>query len=422
MKLLQNRWFILFALLMPLNFLYGFDRNALSVTAHYVQNELSIDFVLMSEILVISTAVYACMQVPAGWLAQKLGVRWVLAGACFLWSAATAMTALQTHVPGFFAARILLGIGQAPDWVACILALKLLFPETEREDANALLLAAAYTGVIVSGAFTPWMVEHSSWRYCFTVYGLVGVALGLLVLVFYRGKTREVVSVTEKLSFRELRQIDIIWKIAQAATFYGTVCVQHGFFLITFPHFATSMYHVTPVSAGSLFSILWGALYLSVLFWGALIKYLKRRGKGAGLYGAPGRAVGVLAAGGFLAAGVLTDNIFVGMTLLSGSMFALGLCQILAWARVQTITGATGIAAGFTQFAGNGCLAIGPVVFEMLYKHYTSWTPVTVVAVTAALIGGALWLRPDRPGKEAPSTSPGCALLDSEKGEVSVGH
>ena len=395
MKVLQNRWFILCAFLVPLNIIYGFDRNALALVSLPVRIELGIDYVLMSQIIVASTAVYAFMQIPAGWLANRVGVRWAMAGACILWSAATFLTSVQTGVTGFFAARILLGICQAPDWVTCILAIKILFPEAEREKANSFILAALNIGFVLCGTLTPWIAQHSGWRYCFSLYGAIGLIFGFIVLFFYRGTDHEVIANVVnrvELGFSTNKNV---WKIGQVSIYYFFICILFGFFATTFPRFANSYYGISPASAGQCFSILWAVLYLSVISWGSLIKHLKQRGRGSLICGVLGRTCSLILASGFLAAGIVADNLAACMVLMAFAMASIALSQVLLWTRVQVIPGATGVAAGFVMFAGNAALAITPVSFELIYKHYASWMPLSVVCIVAGLLGASLWLKAD---------------------------
>ncbi|MFM0047117.1 MFS transporter [Paraburkholderia sediminicola] len=396
MSLFRNKWFILFALLIPLNLLFGIDRNAMTVSAPYIQHEMGLDYVLMSEVLVISTAVYALLQVPAGWLVQRAGVKWVLITACLVWSGATILASFQHTSNGLFGARILLGIGQAPDWVACILALKLLFRESEREDTNAILLAGLYTGYIASGTFTPYLVENFGWRQSFFGYGIAGIVLAGIIFLCFQGPSREVRPQEGKKDETRARVWTgrVVTNVAQAALFFGLACIMHSFFFVTFPHFASSHFKVTPSGAGKLFSILWAALYGSVLFWGALIKYLRRKGKSEFLRSARGRVFAISLAAVFLAIGLYFDDTWVCMTFFAISMAGLGLCQILTWSYVQTIPGVTGMAAGFVQLAGNAGLALGPVVFEILFRNYGVWIPVCYISILCGIIGALVWILP----------------------------
>lgn len=398
MKLLRNRWFILCAFIVPLNIVYGFDRGALALVAVPVRNELRIDYVLMSQIIVISTVVYACMQMPAGWLASRFGVRRVMAWACILWSCATFLTAVQTEVIGFFASRILLGITQAPDWVTCILAIKILFPEAEREKANSIMLAALYIGFVICGTVTPWIAEFHGWRYCFSLYGWIGIAFGVVILFFYRGADHDQTTPTDEKIGARIKRHSVIRQVSQGTIYYVALLVIFGFFSTTFPHFANSAYGVSPKIAGRYFSILWTVMYLSVLAWGFLIKIMGRRKGGNFIGGAPGRASGLLLAAVLTAIGVRIENPAIGIFVLSAAMIFVGLCQVLIWTFVQQIAGSTGVAAGVVMFAGNLSVAVSPVLAEVLFRTFGSWAPLSIVSLIAGLVGACVWIETSQKG------------------------
>src|SRR6478736_2341505 len=56
---------------------------------------------------------YAALQIPAGWLVDRYGSKRPYALGYFVWSLLSAGTALATGFSGLFAARLLLGVGEA---------------------------------------------------------------------------------------------------------------------------------------------------------------------------------------------------------------------------------------------------------------------------------------------------------------------
>ena len=78
---------------------------------------------------------YALMQIPAGILLDRWGVRRVGCVSTLLWSAASFGAAISTGLAGFFGARLLLGIGESPTFPANAKAIGYWFPEAERSLA-----------------------------------------------------------------------------------------------------------------------------------------------------------------------------------------------------------------------------------------------------------------------------------------------
>jgi len=392
----QNRWFLLLLLLVPVNFILGIDRNALTVSSALVKHELGIDSVLMSEIVVISTAVYALLQVPAGWFTHKIGVRVALSGACLLWSLATIATSFQTHLTGFFGVRILLGIGQAPDWVACIFALKLLFSEKEREQASSLLLGGLYIGYTVSGVLTAHVIQAYGWRTCFVIYGVVGLVFSALIFLLYGGPSLESHVAKPAASAAPVAQTRVgLLPIMQIAIFYAGVCSVQSFYSVTFPHFMATTFHLSTMEIGNLFSVPWASLYISVLLAGIGIRSFKRKETPERPFrAAPVRVFGIVAAAAFLAAGMMSPYAWLSMVLFVLSMSCVGLCQVLTWSHVQSFPRGTGVVAGVTALMGNGMSSGAPVIAEIVYRDQQDWMPVAALAIVYGLIAASMWFIP----------------------------
>src|ERR1700744_1074295 len=53
---------------------------------------------------------YTLLQTPAGWLVDRFGLKWPYAAGMFLWSAASAATALVSSLNALIAVRVVLGI------------------------------------------------------------------------------------------------------------------------------------------------------------------------------------------------------------------------------------------------------------------------------------------------------------------------
>lgn len=398
----QNRWFILLFLLVPINFILGVDRTALTISSPQVQQAIHIDPVLMAELITISTAVYALLQVPAGWFTHRIGVRWALSGACLMWSLATILTSLQTHVSGFFAVRILLGLGQAPDWVACIFALKLLFSQSEREAASSTLLGGLYVGYAVSGVLTAYVLQSFGWRGCFLIYGLVGLVFSAIIFFCYGGPSLEAAPERTPETPAQPRARLAILPTVQIAVFYGGVSGVQSFCHVTFLHFLTSRFPISSFQAGRLFSIPAVSLYGAVLLSGALIKYMKRREtEGRSFPARRARIIGIIWATACMAGAILSPSLWLTLVFSAGATAGVGLCQVLTWSHVQSFPRSTAVVAGCTALVGNWVASIGPVWSEMLFKHQHSWAAVAGMAAVYGLAAAGVWFIPTRLGKGA---------------------
>src|SRR5580765_2031302 len=91
------------------------DRTSLSTAAPLMQrpDDLAISPAKMGMLLSAFFWTYSVMQIAAGWLVDRHGVRWVMAGGFVIWSVATAATGWSGGFASLLAMRLLLGAGES---------------------------------------------------------------------------------------------------------------------------------------------------------------------------------------------------------------------------------------------------------------------------------------------------------------------
>src|SRR5580692_9476389 len=120
-----------------------FDRVNLSVSHEALVTTFGISTVTFGYLSGAYNWTYALCQLPIGVLLDKFGIRRVGRISTLLWSVASFAAAVTPSVGGFFAARFLLGIGEAPTFPANAKAIGHWFPSRERGFATALNDSAA---------------------------------------------------------------------------------------------------------------------------------------------------------------------------------------------------------------------------------------------------------------------------------------
>lgn len=184
-KIPRKRWSI--ALLLGFGVLVNyFDRVNLSVSQEALHQSFGITTVTFGYLLSAYSWTYAVLQLPSGLLLDRFGVRLVGRVSTFLWSVASFAAAIASGVGGFFAARLLLGVGEAPTFPANAKAVGYWFPQSERSLATAIFDSAAKlapaTGVPLIGI----LLLHFGWRWSFAATGLVSLIYFVLFYAFYR--------------------------------------------------------------------------------------------------------------------------------------------------------------------------------------------------------------------------------------------
>src|ERR1700722_7782259 len=92
------------------------DRGALSVANPAIRSDLGVSIGEMGLLLSAFAGSYALVQLPIGGLVDRLGPRALLGVGMTLWSLAQAAGGLVTSFGQFIWARILLGVGEAPQY------------------------------------------------------------------------------------------------------------------------------------------------------------------------------------------------------------------------------------------------------------------------------------------------------------------
>jgi len=179
--------FVLAALLLitTINYL---QRNAIGLVKQDLKDDIGLTD---GEIGAVNSAFflgYTLMQVPSGWLAQRLGARAALSLYAAAWSLFAGLCALAHGLFGLYAARVALGAAQAGIVPCCTLILAVWYPRTLRGVATALLNSFMIAGSVIAAALTPLLLEAVNWRLLFGLYMLPGLAWALWFAWWFRNR------------------------------------------------------------------------------------------------------------------------------------------------------------------------------------------------------------------------------------------
>ncbi|HEY2682466.1 MAG TPA: MFS transporter [Steroidobacteraceae bacterium] len=151
------------------------DRVNLSVAEAALDHDFGVSKLLFGFLLGAYSWTYAACQLPSGVLLDRFGVSRVGRAGTFLWSAASFAAALAPGITSLFAARLLLGVGEAPTFPANAKAIGLWFPERERGLPTALFDAAAKLGPGIGTPLVGILLIKLGWRWSFAFTGCVSL-------------------------------------------------------------------------------------------------------------------------------------------------------------------------------------------------------------------------------------------------------
>lgn len=132
---------------------------------------------------------YLLLQIPAGWLVKRIGVKKCIAGSMLAWGIVSIATLGTRDQTSFYALRFLLGVTEASFFPAVIAYFSVWFPSRRLSKVMALLFLAMPLGVVIGGPLSGWIMDAAhgglglrGWQWMFLIEGLPAVVLGFYLL------------------------------------------------------------------------------------------------------------------------------------------------------------------------------------------------------------------------------------------------
>jgi sugar phosphate permease len=143
--------------------------------------DLGIDMALSGMYMSAFYIGYVLTHIPAGVLADRFGVRYLLCGAMLMEGLSSlGMAHIGSFMPGFWL-RIVAGLGAGTVYAACVRSVTTWFNQKERGMAFGIMMLSPTAGVLLANQIVPHIVDRFSWQSAFTFVGWVAVVLALLI-------------------------------------------------------------------------------------------------------------------------------------------------------------------------------------------------------------------------------------------------
>jgi ACS family D-galactonate transporter-like MFS transporter len=337
---------------------------------------------------------YAFLQIPAGWLVDRYGVKIPYAIAFLSWSLMSAATGLAGSVSQLLALRVMLGVGESVVTPASMRWIRFHFDEKDRGLAVGIFMSGTKFGPAIAAPVAAWLIAAYGWRAMFFVLGL-GCLVWLVPWFLLIGsddrqiEQRETVRKTApvRMPFARIMASPVIW-----GTIIGTFCYMYFvYFCMTWmPAYFVERRHLSLTSMGlyTFFSFSGMAAMAAVGGWAA-DRIIARGGNAV-------RVRKAFTIAGFLMAsteviGGLSDSVGVALFFAVFSLTGLGLATANYWALTQTLIpgGAIGRIVGIQNCAANLPGIMAPILTGWL-KETTGRYDAPIQATWVFLIAGIL--------------------------------
>ncbi|MDP1961945.1 MAG: MFS transporter [Reyranella sp.] len=171
----KYRWFIVF-LLFAITGVNYIDRAAISYAIPAIQRDLGLSPADTGTILGAFGLGYALTTLFGGFAVDRYGARIVLTIAAILWSLSIGATALASGFAVLYAARVLLGVSEGPNFPALTGAVSHWLSPHERATALANTLFAVPLALAIGGPIVTQLLGWFDWRLTFAALFILSAA------------------------------------------------------------------------------------------------------------------------------------------------------------------------------------------------------------------------------------------------------
>jgi MFS transporter, Spinster family, sphingosine-1-phosphate transporter len=217
LKISSYAWAVV-ALLWPVAMLNYLDRQMVSSIRASIRADIpSIandqDF---GTLMAVFMWVYAFLSPVGGFIADKFNRRWTVIGSLFVWSAVTWATGHAQTYSQMLTFRALMGISEAFYIPAALALIADFHTGGTRARAVGVHQSGIYAGLALGG-IGGYIAQTSSWRNCFTWFGIAGVVYAVVLMLALRdaektkNKTAQKDSVTIGETSRALWSQPAFW-------------------------------------------------------------------------------------------------------------------------------------------------------------------------------------------------------------------
>ena len=405
----RKRFFIMVLLFITVVINY-LDRSNLSIAAPALTSELGIEPVHVGLIFSAFGWTYAAMQLPGGWLVDRVPPRILYTVALALWSIATIFLGFVGSFIGLFVLRMAVGALEAPAYPINSRVVTAWFPEKERATAVGFYTSGQFVGLAFLTPVLAWLQTRYGWHMVFVATGGVGVLWAAIWYIVYReprdfkginqgeidlikdgGGLVDMQTDASKRSGFSWQDLGIVLTRRKLWGIYlGQFCLNSTlwFFLTWFPTYLVKYRGMDFIKSGLLASLPFLAAFVGVLCSGFFSDWLIRRGHTVGFARKTPIIAGLLISTSIIGANYVDSTPLI-IAFLALAFFGNGLASI-TWSLVSTLAPARllGLTGGTFNLIGNLAAIATPIVIGFLASGDSFAPAITYIAVLALL--GAL--------------------------------
>jgi ACS family D-galactonate transporter-like MFS transporter len=407
----SRRRFIVMALLFVTVVINYLDRSNLSIAAPGIASEFGIDPLHMGLVFSAFGWSYTPLQIPGGWLVDRVHPRMLYPVTILFWSIATLSLGLANGLTLLIILRMIVGLFEVPSFLMNNRIATTWFGEKERATCIAVYTAAEFVGLAFLTPVLAWVKVTFGWPAIFLATGVLGLLWAAVFRLMYHDPTEmpgvnaaEIAQIraeggipdlTERIAARHRMRNPTLWRDFAVVLgrrklwgiYFGHYAwgMTSSFFLTWFPTYLVTYRHMDFIKAGFLASLPFLGAFVGVLCSGTLSDLMVRRGFSLSV-ARKTPIIGGLALSTTIIGANFVDEPALIIAFLSLAFFANGLASI-HWSLVSAAAPERLIGLTSGVFNGVGGLAgiSGPIIIGWLLRGGDFTLPLTFIACVAAL-------------------------------------
>lgn len=244
----RARWIVL-ALLLAITIINFIDRQTVSVLAPVLRQMLHLSNEQYGRIVAAFQFGMMSGEFPMGWLMDRWGVRFGLAGAVLWWSLATGAQSVTRSGLQLGITRFWMGTGECGNYSGGMKAIFRLFAPGQRTLAIGIFNSGSMIGATIAPPLVVYLAQHYGFRIAFLLPASLGILWVPLWMFFYRDVRAEKSMRAETVSLGALLGQSSAWAVMLCRFFIGPVMQFYWYWI---PSYLYSVRHLTLMQVGFL--------------------------------------------------------------------------------------------------------------------------------------------------------------------------
>lgn len=400
---------IALALLMASGIVNYLDRGTLAVANQLIRADLGLSLGQMGLLLSAFSWSYAVCQLPVGGLVDRIGPRRLLGAGLIVWSLAQIAGGLVSTFGFFVLARIVLGIGEAPQFPSAARVVSNWFPLKSRGTPTGIFNSASPLGSALAPLCLSVVIVTFNWRWAFIVTGALGLVMAVVWFTLYRDPGRQALSREErdyldadaepaagpapKLTFAEWRALfsyGTTW--GMLIGFFGSVYL-NWVYLTWLPGYLTMERHMSLTRTGIAASVPFLAGVVGALLAGWFSDLITKRSSSPVVSRRNAVVIAMLGMVTFTIPAALVQSNTIAIACISVVIFLANAASAASWALATAAAPPSRIASlgAMQNFGGFLGGALAPIATGFIAQA-TSFVPALLTAAGIAFVGAMAYL------------------------------